>query len=183
MFISNAIDAIILNNWRINMDHDNSRIKEENLRLKKALRELSILNEIATAINSTQSLDRIIGLIVQKCIKHLKVEQSAVMLLSKENDTNPPRTMVRKANSYMQALTPYRLDFQLTGWMLKHQKPLLINDFPNDRRFSNIRSEDIMIKSLLCAPLIVKGSIIGILCALTKEIRVDLLKTIENCFQ
>ncbi|RKY24024.1 MAG: hypothetical protein DRP79_08370 [Planctomycetota bacterium] len=63
------------------------------------------------------------------------------------------------------------------------KKPLLINDFPNDRRFSNIRSEDIMIKSLLCAPLIVKGSIIGILCALTKEIRVDLLKTIENCFQ
>jgi len=151
------------------MDHDNSRIKEENLRLKKALRELSILNEIATAINSTQSLNRIIELIVQKCIKHLKVEQSAVMLLSKENDTNPLRTMVRKANSHIQASTPYRLDTQLTGWMLKNQKPLLINDFKNDRHFSNIKSENLMIKSLLCVPLIVKGSIIGILCAFNKR--------------
>jgi len=145
-----------------------SRLKEENTKLKRALKELSILNEIATAINSTQSLNMIIEQIVRKCIKHLKVEQAAVMLLSKENDTKPLQTMIRKANSHADT-TPYRLDAQLTGWMLKNQKPLLINNFQEDRRFRQVSVEKIQIKSLLCVPLMVKGDIIGILCAFNKR--------------
>jgi uncharacterized protein HemX len=37
------------------------KLQEENLRLKTAVAELSILNDIATAITSTQSLDEILS--------------------------------------------------------------------------------------------------------------------------
>ena len=57
------------------------RLQQENQRLRRALEELSILNEIAVAINSALSLDRILESIVQKCTKHLHVEQVAVLLL------------------------------------------------------------------------------------------------------
>jgi hypothetical protein len=40
-------------------------------------------NEIAVAINSALSLDRILESIVQKCTKHLHVEQVAVLLLKR----------------------------------------------------------------------------------------------------
>ena len=100
------------------------KLESENYRLRRAVEELTILNEIATAINSSMSLDKMVDLIIQKCIKHLKVEQTAVMLLEKEQDENPFRTMIRRADTTTHML-PYRLNTQLTGFMLKNQKPLL----------------------------------------------------------
>jgi hypothetical protein len=52
--------------------NEEERLSKENLRLKSAVEELSILNDIATAIASTQSLDQITKLIVKKCVKNLK---------------------------------------------------------------------------------------------------------------
>ena len=108
-------------------DQNLNPLEKENQRLRLAVEELSILNEIAITISSAHSLDRVVELIVQKCIKHLKVEQGAVMLLQEENQDSPFRTMVRQADaSTMSRILPFRLDTQLTGWMLKNQKPLVM---------------------------------------------------------
>ena len=63
------------------------KLEEENRHLKVGIAELAILNEIATAIRSTQSLEKVIDLIIHKCVKHLHVEQGAVLLLD-ENQAN-----------------------------------------------------------------------------------------------
>ena len=57
-----------------------NKLEAENESLKNAIEELSIINDISTAINSTLSLEKIIELIVQKCIKHMKVEQGTTEL-------------------------------------------------------------------------------------------------------
>jgi len=144
------------------------RLKEENYRLRIAVEELSILNEIATAISSTLDLDRVVDLIVQKCVKHLKVEQGAVWLLSDEEHGTPLHTMVRKLDSVSSGL-PFRLDAQVTGWMLKHQKPLVVNDFLNDDRFQITKNENLSIRSLLAVPLQQKGKMIGLLTVFNKK--------------
>ncbi|MCK4349302.1 MAG: hypothetical protein KAX13_00500, partial [Candidatus Krumholzibacteria bacterium] len=92
-------------------------LDDENRRLRAAVDELSILNDIATTISSAYTLEQIIDLIVQKCIKHLRVEQGAVMLLDNKESTSEFKTMVRKANSSHEVL-PFRLDAQLAGWMI-----------------------------------------------------------------
>ena len=56
------------------------KLEEENVHLKVAVKQLSILNEIATAIRSTQSLDKIIDSIIHKCVEYLHVEQGVVLL-------------------------------------------------------------------------------------------------------
>ena len=147
-------------NPRKSMDDEIDRLKEENLRQQRALEELSILNDIATAINSTLSLDHILELILQKCLKHLKVEQGVVMLLDEKQSEKPFQTIVRKGDTVGTRL-PYRLDTQLTGWMLKNRKPLWINDFQKDERFQGPAREDISIHSVLLAPLVNKGNMIG----------------------
>lgn len=144
------------------------RLIQENQRLKKAVEELSVLNEIATAINSTWSLDKIVNLIVQKCVKFLKVEQAAVMLLDEEEQDKGFQTMVRKADTSASFL-PFRLDTHLTGWMLKHQKPLLVNNLCEDDRFAGLIEKDCPIKSLLSVPLIFKGNMIGLLTAFNQK--------------
>jgi len=60
-----------------NSTQELEQLKTENYRLRIAVEELSVLNDIATAISSTLELDRVVGMIVQKCVKHLKGEQGA----------------------------------------------------------------------------------------------------------
>jgi sigma-B regulation protein RsbU (phosphoserine phosphatase) len=141
---------------------------EENSRLRAAVEELSILNDIATAISSTQSLEKIVDLIVHKCVKHLRVEQGAVMLLNEQDMNKPFHTMIRKQDSVISSL-PYRLDAQLTGWMLKQKAPLLVNDLKTDNRFKLSPDEKISIRSLLGVPLMLKGRMTGIINVFNKH--------------
>ena len=146
-----------------------AKLEKENLRLLRAVEELSTINEIATAINSTMDLDKIVDLIVQKCVKHLNVEQAAVMLLADEEEEKPFQTMIRKADRSMTNILPYRLDTQLTGWMLKNRQPLLVNDFPNDDRFQGIAEETFSLRSMISVPLQLKGRMIGLITAFNKK--------------
>ncbi len=143
-------------------------LEEENKRLKIAVEELSALNDIATATASTLSLESVIDLIVRKCVKHLHVEQGVVMLLDEKDQENPFRTMIRKQDSISDFL-PFRLDTQLTGWMLKNKTPLLINDFENDSRFKFVTKSDFPIKNLLSVPMMPKGKMVGLVTVFNKH--------------
>jgi len=134
-------------------------LEEENLRLKSAVEELSILNDIAVAISSTMKVEEINKLIISKCIQTMGVEQGAVTLV-REDQSEPLKTLVRVMDKKFDNI-PYRLGMSLTGWMLKNQKPLLINDITTDARFSGISLETGDIKSILSVPLKVKNKMIG----------------------
>jgi phosphoserine phosphatase RsbU/P len=142
-------------------------LEKENTQLKKSLQELSLLNEVAIAIGSTYSLEKIIELIIQKCVKYFQVEQAVVMLLDKQQD-KPFQTVVRSADQSLISI-PYRLDSQLTGWMLLNNKPLLVNDLYSDKRFTITKDDNIGIDSLLCAPLMLKGQMIGLISLFNKK--------------
>jgi sigma-B regulation protein RsbU (phosphoserine phosphatase) len=142
-------------------------LEEENLRLKNAVGELSILNEISVAISSTMKVEEINKLIISKCIQSIGVEQGAVTLIG-ENEAEPLKTLVRVMDKKFDNI-PYRLGMSLTGWMLKNQKPLLINDITTDARFSGISAETGEIKSILSVPLRVKNQTIGLISLFNKK--------------
>lgn len=143
-------------------DKDKSQLLDEIKHLRRAVEELSLLNEIAIAISSTLSLERILELIIQKCIKHLKVEQGVIMLLDEKKEEKPFQTVVRRGDTLSMEL-PFRLDSQLSGWMLKNREGLLINDFQNDNRFLKRGKETFSIVSLLSVPLKSKGRMTGLI--------------------
>lgn len=145
------------------------RLEKDNQRLLRAVEELSIINEIASAINSTMAVEKIVDMIVQKCVKHLKVEQTAVMLLDEKESERPFQTMVRRADTSMTNVLPYRFDTQLTGWMLKNKKPLLVNDFIKDDRFQGTIDESFPLRSLISVPLQSKGRMIGLITVFNKK--------------
>lgn len=143
------------------MDAESQRLKEENQRLHRAVEELSVLNEIALALNSTMTPEGINELIVSKCVKRLGVEQGSIHLLG-ESDSDPTKTLVR-VMAPSQGGLPMRLGIQLTGWMYKNRRPLLVNDLATDERFAGADTKDLPIKSVLSVPLELKGSLIGII--------------------
>ncbi len=98
-------------------------LERDNLRLRRAVEELSIINEVASAVTSTWSLDKIVDSIVQKCVKHLDVDQGNLSLFEEEEEETALRTMVRRVDSRLDS-NPFRIGTQLSGWMLKNQAPL-----------------------------------------------------------
>lgn len=146
-------------------------LQEENEKLRHSLNELSVLNDIAVAISSSQSLNKIIDLIVHKCIRYFTVEQAAVLLLEEKEQTGFFRTLVRQGDQSRLSL-PFRLNEQLTGWMIKHRQSLLINDLAHDTRFSCGQQPGI-IHSLLSVPLMLKGKMIGLICLFNKKDSAD----------
>ncbi len=144
------------------------QLETENERLKGAVDELSILNQVAVAVASTSTLDEIIDLVVKACVKHLKVEQCAVMLLDGDNtDSAPLRTIIRKVQSDYSGVD-FHLGDQLAGWVMKNQSSLLVNDLANDKRFRTAEGDD-TVRSLLCAPLKAKGRLTGVLSVFNKR--------------
>lgn len=148
------------------------RLKKENNALRRAIEELTIINDIAAAISSTISLDRILNLVTKKCQKHLKVEQCAILLLDEDKSDKPFQTRIRHGDTVSKNL-PYHLDTQLSGWMLKNKKPLISNDFANDNRFRKTKKEDFPVHSIACVPLITHQRMIGLLAVFNKIFEED----------
>jgi len=137
-------------------------------RLRESVHELSILNEIATAISGVWKIDEVIDLIVHKCVKHLKVEQSTITLLEDLDSETPFQTMVRKIDD-TESQIPYHFGVQLSGWMLHNKKPLMVNDFESDNRFKIFDEANFNIRSLLSVPLTIKGNMIGLVNLFNKK--------------
>ncbi|MBN2279730.1 MAG: SpoIIE family protein phosphatase [Candidatus Marinimicrobia bacterium] len=147
------------------------QFKKESLevrRLRESVQELSILNEIATAVSGLLELEQVVDLIVHKCVKHLNVEQGTITLLEDQSSEKPFQTMVRKIDD-TESQIPYHFGVQLSGWMLQNKKPLVVNDFSTDNRFKILRESDFSIKSLLSVPLTVKGNMMGLLNLFNKK--------------
>ena len=144
------------------------RLRGENFRLQRAVEELGILNEIAVAINSSMALERILDLITQRCVHHLRTEQGAVLLLEEQKAERPFQTLCRVGDTSHKRL-PFRLDDQLAGWMLKYRAPLLINDLRSDPRFATGVGDLFPVRSLLCVPLVCKGRMTGLLAVFNKK--------------
>lgn len=139
---------------------DARRLHEENQRLHRAVEELSVLNEIALAINSTMEPEQINRLIVSKCVRRLGVEQGAIHLLT-DSESDPTKTAIRVYDGV--AGLPMRLSLTMQGWVLNHRRPLVVNDLATDERFAGINTRDLHIKSVLSVPMELKGRVIGIL--------------------
>lgn len=141
---------------------------EELQKLKRAVHELSILNEIATAINSTMRLAEILELIVEKCMEYLLVEQGSVQLLQPKMDRDTVVTLARKGDTISVAM-PYRLDDQLTGWMIHHGTGLFIENILEDPRFRLENANCNGIMSVLSVPLMLRGRMTGMISLFNKQ--------------
>jgi sigma-B regulation protein RsbU (phosphoserine phosphatase) len=144
------------------------RLAAENERLRQAVEELSILNEIATAIDSSMKVEEINKLIVTKCIRRVGVEQGVIRLLDQSDPEQAFKTLVRVVDVSEDGL-PFRLGLSLTGWIVKNQKPLLSNDLHGDDRFRGAAEEAPQIRSVLAVPLKTRNRLIGILSVFNKR--------------
>ena len=152
--------------------HDAHELQSENERLRQAVEELSVVNEIVTAIGTHHRVDRINQLILQSCIRHFGVEQGVIHLLDPTDPEEMLKTgvRVRKPGFDDQGGDGrFRLGITLLGWMLKHQQTLCSDDLAADPRFPGAAAEIPHVRSVLAVPLRVHNRLLGILSLFNKR--------------
>jgi len=145
-------------------------LERENLQLRRAVEELSILNELSLAISSTRSTEEIIQTIIRRSIKAVHAEQGVITLVG-EDEHDPTQTLVRTMASSgdREAYSP---DQNLLGWMYLNRRPLIINDPAGDKRFQGVRWTE-SVRSLVSVPMVVHSRLIGILTLYNKKHNAD----------
>jgi len=114
-------------------DAEVALLRDENQQLRRAVEELSILNDLSRAIGASVDSQDIIRKIVDRSMRAVQAEQTVVTLV--DRDANQPmRTLVRAMTSSSEH-PHYHVNENLLGWMHLYKRPLLTNDPKNDERF------------------------------------------------
>ena len=139
---------------------------DETARLKRAVEELSILNDLARSIGASLNSEEIMQTIVRRSIRALNAEQGVITLVDARN-VEPMKTLVRAVVSSADQ-GQFHLHQALIGWMHLNLKPLMVEDTQRDERFQGV-SWDVSVRSLLCVPLMVKSELRGVLTLYNKK--------------
>jgi serine phosphatase RsbU (regulator of sigma subunit) len=142
------------------------QLREENRRLRRAVNELSVLNELARAIAVTKSPEETIRRIADRSRRAVQAEQGVITLIDERRE-ELPRTLVRIATESL-GVRQYRFGQALLGWMIINKKPVIVNNTGSDLRFRGA-VWDPSVRSVLCVPMIIRGKLRGILGVYNKK--------------
>ncbi len=145
---------------------DTRSLEQENERLKRAVEELSILNDLAVAVGTSADPQEMVHKLVDRLMRAVKAEQASVTLAERKVQ-NTAKTQVRVMASSVE-IPHYHMDHGFLGWMELNKKPLMINDPKNDDRFKGIEWDE-TIHSVMCVPLLVKSEMVGALTVYNKR--------------
>lgn len=144
--------------------HD--ELEDENLRLRRAVEELSFLNDLARAIGASSDPQEIMNTIIRRSLRALNAEQGVITLVE-EQAGNAMKTLVRAMVSSTEH-EELHLTQSLLGWMHLNKKPLLINSPRTDERFRGVNWDD-SITSLVCVPMMIKSELKGVITVYNKK--------------
>jgi sigma-B regulation protein RsbU (phosphoserine phosphatase) len=141
-------------------------VREENERLKRAVEELSVLNELARAIGASSNSEEIMQTIVQRSLRAVNAEQGVITLVEQKS-ADPMKTLIRAMVSSSEH-EQFHLTQAIVGWMHLNTKPLLLNNPRTDERFRGVQWDE-SLRSLVCVPMMLKSELKGILTLTNKK--------------
>lgn len=141
-------------------------LQEENQRLRKSNEELSVLNELAGMISASLDTRQIMDVVVHRSLQAVRAEQGVITSVE-PTQPNPAKTFLRRMIIPNQQ-KDFHFNHGLLRWMHLHKTPLLLHSPKTDPRFSGIVWDD-EIESLICAPMIVKSELKGVLTVYNKK--------------
>lgn len=141
-------------------------LEVENLRLQQTVHQLSLLNDLVTEASLDDNSEAMIRTIVHRVKQTLDAEQVMVYLLKHDDvDGDILTTKVREDSGRTDRSLHF--DAALCATMGHHRTPFLTNDPGREPRLAHMKL-DPGLRSLLCVPLRVRGSLTGVITACNK---------------
>jgi signal transduction histidine kinase/FixJ family two-component response regulator len=137
-------------------------LKLSNLLQQRRINELDALYEAGKSIGSTANLNVLLKQIVALAANVTEAQVASVMLL---DDERKYLTIAAAIGVDPQIVASTRLPVgeSIAGHVAESGEPIIIADVEKDDRFKRINKERYGAASLLCAPLIIKSRVIGVM--------------------
>ena len=132
-----------------------------NINLSQRVDEISTLHEIGQLLNSILDLEDLLELFIHVVTKEMKAEIGSIMLLNKSTN-NLEIKAAKGLDEETIRTTKVKVGEGISGWVALNKEPLLIKDIEKDERFAKTSNPKYETKSLVCAPIISKEEVIGI---------------------
>jgi sigma-B regulation protein RsbU (phosphoserine phosphatase) len=166
------------------------QIQQEQFDLTKHLEadQLRTLLGVSSALNSTINLLDLLTLIMESANQVVDAEASSLMILDERTGELVFSVPTGPKKDEMSEIR-IGSDQGIAGWVFTHNRPLLIPDVRQDKRFFHgfDKSFDFETRSIICVPLLLTGRSMGVLEVLNKkdgssfdESDMYLLKTFAN---
>lgn len=144
------------------------RVRQATQALERRVEELLALNDIASVITSTIDLKEMLSLIVQRVNRVIGGEATSLLLDRERGDL----VFHVVSGGEGDEVRPFQLKLGegIAGWVAQKGKPLLVPDVsqcPHHYRGVD-QATGFVTRSVLCAPLIVKEEVIGVIEVINK---------------
>ncbi len=144
-------------------------LESKNTSLVQTVERLSTLYKMGLALNATMDIGRLFELLLQKSLECLKARVGYILLLDGES-----HYLKVAACSGIPKSIPVDFCIQLkpggvSRWVIEKGEPLLIRDINESGEFNRRSMLGFERESVMCAPLKIKGDVIGTLTIANKE--------------
>lgn len=130
---------------------------------------LDLLYKVGLKATSGLDVARLINDIVSMSRQALGASSSSILLLDEKGQFLYFKSV---DGAMAQSLTNIKVSVEdgITGWVVRHRKPLIINDVSKDDRFyaELDKATGFITRSIVCAPLIAGNNVIGVIEVLNK---------------
>jgi signal transduction histidine kinase len=135
-------------------------------RLYKAMeeraRQLTVLNEVGSAITSTLDLETVLNLIMEKAVELLQAEAGSLVMVDEDTEELVFEVTAGPGSA---DLAGVRLPpgTGVVGMVMKEGEPIIIKDAQNDDRWYQDLDSEFITRSLIAVPLISRGRVSGVI--------------------
>ncbi len=139
-------------------------LKQQRNELTKQRNELEVLYEIARTLNSTLEFDEVLRLVMDQVIAFVNAERGFLMLVNPTTNELEFSIARNKQAETMpaSAFDNARISQKTVKSVISSRQPVLANDAQNDAALKANESIVVYgIRSIMCAPLIVRNNCIG----------------------
>jgi signal transduction histidine kinase len=154
----------------IGLRRDYESLKEQNQALSHQVVALQIIEQLTQTLTLDLALDDLLKKILHSAVQVVRASAGSLLLLDQETDELVFAVIEGGGGA---SLVGQRLakGVGIAGWVAEHKDPIIVDDVNKDERYFSSIAEDTRFEttSLLCAPMIAKGELVGVLQILNKK--------------
>ncbi|MDY6933935.1 MAG: ATP-binding protein [Spirochaetota bacterium] len=149
------------------MEKKNTNLSDK-IGTSNKLNNMRRLVEITNIINSTLDINNLLITIMEMIKEIMETDTSTLFLYEEETGDLVFKVVLAKAGRELQEKSRVKIGQGIAGWVAKNKKIIYINDVYNDERFdpSYDKQTGYISKSILCAPLLYKDKLLGVIQAI-----------------
>lgn len=137
-------------------------LSETTSSLRKRVHELSILNDISKVVSSVLDLERLLDVYIELVRSKIGIRNCSILLVDDGgNELVVCASEGEDGKNLVGQRTPMGLGIE--GWVAENRIPVLIDNLATDSRFKDKGSAKYDAGSFICAPLVAKGELLGVI--------------------